>query len=108
MSFFDNEGISSTVLIESPLKSFIEGAPVLWLVLFGLFVASAYLSVKNTSAGYKYGTFTPIVAVTLLTVFVGFVLTLFDFGHAIYYYLMHNTSFWEALVQTSDDISLPF
>ncbi|MDB5264848.1 MAG: protein of unknown function with transrane region [Parcubacteria group bacterium] len=106
--FFDSEGVSSAVLIESPLEGILQGAPIVWLILFALFVTGAYLSLKKTQTVYKFKTIKTVVLVAGVTLLLGLILISFDFGHTIYYYLTHDTSFYEAVLQTSDDIVLPF
>ncbi|MBU1754828.1 hypothetical protein KKH81_00910 [Patescibacteria group bacterium] len=106
--FFDNEGVSPAVLIESPLESIFQGAPIVWLILFALFVAGAYLSLKKTQTVYRFKTVKTVGVVAGITVLLGLGLMASDFGHAIYYYLTHDTSLFEAVRQTSDDIVLPF
>lgn len=102
--FFDNGGVSPSVLIESPLEGVFQGAPLVWLVLFGLLVASAYLSLRNTRTGYRYQAVSTLAIVTFVTIALAGVLISLDFGHAIYYYLTHSTSFYQAVVESSDDL----
>lgn len=102
--FFDNEQIRSATLLASPLKWILGGTPILWLLLFGLFVASAYLSLKKTRTGYRYGAGTAIAWVGGLTVVLALVLISLDFGGAVYTFLTEHISFWDALKQSSDDL----
>lgn len=106
--FFDNEEIQSATLLASPLKWILDGTPILWLVLFGLFVGSAYLSLKKTTTGYRYGFGKALASVGGITVVMALMLISLDFGGAIYYFLTHHVSFWEAIRQTSDDLPWSF
>jgi uncharacterized membrane protein len=104
--FFDNEGVGASALIESPLEGILQGAPLLWLIVSAVFMASAYISLRKTRSGYKIRPTFIIGSVLLSTIILGLFLDLFDFGHGVYYYLTHQTSVYEAFKQTSDDISI--
>jgi hypothetical protein len=102
--FFDNEGISTAALLESPLEGVIQTIPFVWLFAFGLFVASAYLSLKHTRTGYRYGIARAVLAVIAISICLGILLDTLDFGQAVHYFLLNNTSFYDAVVHSSDDI----
>lgn len=101
--FFDNEGVSSAVLLESPLEGIMQSVPLLWLVVFGLFAGVTFVSFRNTRSGYQHRTTAVVLTVTALTIGLGFILNMFDFGQGVHYYLLNHTSFYDAMVQSSDD-----
>lgn len=101
--FFDNEGVSPAVLLESPLEGIVQSVPVLWILIFGLFVGVTFFGFRNTRTGYQYRTFAVAVGVVVLTIVLGLILSLFDFGQGVHYYLLHNTSFYDALIFSNDD-----
>lgn len=88
--FLDSDGIPTRVLLHSPLEDIVEGTPILWLIMFGLFVASAYLSVRHTKRGYRYGTAKAVALLLLVTVALGAVLSIADCGNAVHYYLFNG------------------
>jgi uncharacterized membrane protein len=106
--FFDNEGVSTAVLLESPLESIIQLIPFVWIVVFGLFVASAYLSLRHTRTGYRLGTATSIGGVIIVSIILGVALNTVDFGQAVHYYLLHHTTFYDAFINSNDDKQIPF
>ncbi len=101
--FFDNEGLGIATLLESPLEGIIQSVPIIWLLLFVLFCVMTYVGLRNTRAGYRYHTAGVVLLVLFLTVCLGFILNLFDFGQGIHYYLLNHTSFYDALIRSSDD-----
>jgi uncharacterized membrane protein len=105
--FFDNEGISAAVLLESPIESLINTIPFIWLVVFGIFITSAYLSLRSTRRGYRQQAALAILGVGILTIVLGMLLNFFDFGQAIHYYLLNHTTFYNALIRSNDDLHLP-
>ncbi len=102
--FVDNEGVGSATLLESPLEGIIQSLPILWVVLFALFAASTFLGFRNTRTGYQYRTIATVCGVIVLTICLGLVLNIFDFGQVVHYYLLHNTNFYDALIFSSDDL----
>jgi glucan phosphoethanolaminetransferase (alkaline phosphatase superfamily) len=106
--FFDNEGVSVAVLLESPLEGIIQTIPFVWLFAFGLFAASAYLSLRHTRSGYRYRTAGVVLTVLVVTVALSIVLNLFDFGQGVHYFLLNHTSFYDALIHSNDDVRIPF
>ena len=105
--FFDNEGISIKVLLESPLEGILQTIPFLWLAVFGLFVVSASLSFRHTRTGYRYRTGVAVLGVVVVAILLGTVLNIFDFGQGVHYFLLNHTTFYDALIRSSDDIRLP-
>ncbi len=106
--FFDTEGSSSEALIASPIRGILEGAPVAWLLLFILSVLSAYLTLKRAHAIYAYRTFVAVLALAGATLVLGAVFAAFDVGHAIHYYLAHDTTLYQAVRETRDGPDDPF
>jgi uncharacterized membrane protein len=104
--FFDNEGISVATLLESPLEGIIQTIPFIWLIMFALFVMSAYLSLRRTKSGYRYRTIIAVSGAIVVTVLLSLMLNLFDFGQAVHYFLLSHTSFYDALIQSNDDVRL--
>ncbi|MDB4992233.1 MAG: hypothetical protein JWL75_478 [Parcubacteria group bacterium] len=105
--FFDNEGMGPTAILESPIEGILHTIPFVWLIVFGLFAASAYLNLRKTRTGYRYRAALAILAVIIITIGLGAVLNMFDFGQTIHYYLLHHTTFYDALIHSSDDIRVP-
>lgn len=106
--FFDNEGISAKVLLESPLEQVLQAIPVLWLVAFALFLASAFTSLRYTRTGYRHRTAGAVFGTIAVTICLGLLLNTFDFGQAVHSYLLSHTSFYNALIHSRDDApSLP-
>lgn len=101
--FFDSEGIPTSTLLNSPFEVVLEGAPLLWLLIFGLFVASAYLSIRHTKHGYRYGTARIVGLLLSITIAMGLILSSIDFGSAVHYYLFSDMSFYEALQRALSD-----
>ena len=102
--FFDNEGVSSAALLESPLEGIIQSVPVLWLVIFALFAGVTFVGFRNTRSGYQYQTIRVVLGVIGLTIGLGLILNLFDFGQGVHYYLLNHASFYDAMVHSSDDM----
>lgn len=101
--FFDSEGISTAVLLESPLEGIINSIPFVWLFVFGLFTASAYLGLRHTRSGYRYRTAAAITGVIVLTISLGLALNALDFGQAIHGYLIQHTTFYDPLIHSRED-----
>lgn len=101
--FFDNEGISTVTLLESPIEGIVQSIPFLWLFVFGLFTVSAYLGLRHTRTGYRYQTIGAVVGVIVVSVLLGLILNVLDFGQAVHDYLMHNTTFYDPLIHSSED-----
>ncbi len=106
--FFDNEGMSAATILESPIEVIVQTVPFVWLIVFGLFVASAYLGLRKTRSGYKYRALLAVSGVIVVTIALGMLLNLFDFGQTVHYYLLHHTTFYNALIHSSDDVQVPF
>ncbi len=102
--FFDNEGLSSSALLDTPLEVIVQGVPFVWLFIFVLFCFVTYVGLRNTRSGYKYRTIGVVFGVLAATIGLGLILNLFDFGQAVHYYLLNNTSFYDALIHSSDDL----
>lgn len=102
--FFDNEGQSMATLIESPLEGILQSIPIVWLIVFGLFCVVTYAGLRLTRSGYKYRTAKVVLAVLALTIGLGLILNLFDFGQGVHYYLLNHTGFYDALIHSSDDL----
>ena len=102
--FFDNEGVSAAVLLESPLEGFLKSIPIVWLIVFGLFIFSAYYGLRHTKRGYRFRTVGVVVGVILGTIILGLGLNMLDFGQAVHDYLLTNTIFYDALINSSDDL----
>lgn len=105
--FFDNEGISSATLLETPLETILQSVPLLWLLITGLFTASAYLGLRHTTTGYRYKTARMVCGVIVTSVCLGFLLNGLDFGQTIHDYLQHHTNFYDALIHSRDDLKEP-
>ena len=103
--FFDNEGTSVAGILESPLGDVLQSVPFIWLFIFGLFCAVTYVGLRNTRSGYKYQTVGVVLSVLVVTIGLGMMLNLFDFGQAAHYYLLSHTSFYDALIHSSDDLA---
>ncbi len=101
--FFDNEGISATVLLESPLEGIIQSIPFIWLFFFFLFCLVTYVGLRHTRTGYKYRTIGIILSVLIVTIGLGLILNVFDFGQGVHYYLLNHTGFYDALIYSNDD-----
>ncbi len=102
--FFDNEGLNPAALLDTPLEVIVQGIPFVWLFIFGLFCIVTYIGLRNTRSGYKYRTLGVAFAVLLATIGLGLVLNVFDFGQGVHYYLLHHTSFYDALIRSNDDL----
>lgn len=102
--FFDNEGLSPSALLDTPLEIIVQGVPFVWLFIFGLFCVVTYFGLRHTRTGYKYRTAGVVIAVLGVTIGFGMFLNQFDFGQGVHYYLLNHTSFYDALVHSSDDI----
>lgn len=102
--FFDNEGVSSAVLLESPLEGIVQSLPLLWILMFSLFTIFTFVGFRNTRTGYQYRTMAVVAGVVILTIGLGLVLNIFDFGQGVHYYMLHNTNFYDALIYSSDDL----
>lgn len=102
--FFDNEGLSPSVLLDTPLEVIVQGVPFVWLLVFGLFCLVTYIGFRNTRTGYKYRTVVVVLSVLVATIGLGLILTFFDFGQGVHQYLLSHTSFYDALVHSSDDL----
>lgn len=102
--FFDNEGLSPSALLDTPLEVIVQGVPFAWLFIFGLFCVVSYVGLRHTRTGYKYRTIGVVLGVLVATVGLGLVLNLFDFGQGVHYYFLNHTSFYDALVHSSDDL----
>ena len=94
--FFDREGLPLGLLLESPLEEVLEGAPLLWLLIFSLFVLSAYLGIRHTKNGYRYETLKVAVLLLGVTAALGLALSAVDFGSAMHYYLFTDMTFYQA------------
>jgi glucan phosphoethanolaminetransferase (alkaline phosphatase superfamily) len=103
--FFDNEGMRASVLLETPLEGVLQSIPFLWLFVFCLFTVSAYVGLRHTRTGYRYRTLMAVAGVIVVSIALGYILNLFDFGQAVHDYLLHNTSFYDALIHSSDDLT---
>ncbi|CAN5686138.1 hypothetical protein BH11PAT2_BH11PAT2_04040 [soil metagenome] len=102
--FFDNEGISTATLLESPLEWIINSIPFIWVFVYGLFGVVTYIGLRHTRSGYKYRTAGIILGVLVVTIGLGLILNKFDFGQGIHYYLLNHTSFYDALIYSNDDV----
>lgn len=106
--FFDNEGVSAAIILESPVEGFIQTIPFVWLLVFGLFGISAYLSFRHTQTGYRYRALAIVATLVVVTVVLALLLNTFDFGQGVHYYLLNHTSLYDALIHSSDDVRIPF
>lgn len=102
--FFDTEGVSTAALLESPLEGIVNSIPFIWLLVFGLFTASAYLGLRHTRTGYRYRAPAAIAGVLLVSIMLGLVLNLLDFGQAAHDYLMQHTAFYDSLIHSREDV----
>lgn len=102
--FFDNEGLSPSVLLDTPLEVIVQNVPFIWLLLFGLFCVATYVGLRNTRSGYKYQTAGVVLAVLVATISLGQALNYFDFGQAVHRYLLNNTAFYDMLIHSSEDL----
>lgn len=102
--FFDNEGISTTTLLETPLETILQSVPFIWLFVLGLFTTSAYLGLRNTKTGYRYKTVRAVLGVIIASICLGFVLNTFDFGQMVHNYLLHHTGFYDSLINSRDGL----
>lgn len=103
--FFDNEGISTATLLETPLETILQSIPFLWLFVLGLFTTSAYLGLRNTKTGYRYKTVRAVLSVILVSICLGFVLNIFDFGQTVHTYLLNHTVFYDSLIHSRNDLA---
>jgi hypothetical protein len=101
--FFDNEAAGAAGLLETPLEGFIRSIPFIWLVVFGLFAASAYLGLRHTKTGYRYRTAVALAVVIILSISAGLILNALDFGQAGHDYLMRNTTIYDPLIHSRED-----
>jgi hypothetical protein len=103
--FIDNEGISPASLLESPLEGIIQSIPFVWLFVFGLFCFVTYIGLRHTRTGYRHRTIGIVTCVLVATIGLGLILNVFDFGQGVHYYLLNHTSFYDALIHSSDDLN---
>ena len=103
--FFDNEGISTATLLESPLEGVVQSIPFVWLLAFGLFCIATYVGLRHTRTGYKYRTVEVVGTVLVLTIGLGLILNHFDFGQAVHYFLLNHTSFYDAVIHSREDLN---
>ena len=97
--FFDSEGIPTSTLLNSSFSELFESAPIFWLIASALFLVSAYLSIRHTKRGYRYGTLKIMLILFTITVILGGILAALDFGSVVHYYLTGDLGFYEALRQ---------
>ena len=102
--FFDNDGMSIALMEKSSIYDIAQSIPFVWLVVLGLFTASSYLGFRHTRSGYKYATALVVLVSITLSVLFGLALNTVDFGQRAHEYLLHNTSFYDALIHSSDDV----
>lgn len=102
--FLDNEGLSPSALLDTPLEVIVQDVPFVWLFIFGLFCFATYVGLRNTRSGYKYRTAGIVLVVLVATIGLALILNLFDFGQAVHYYLLNHTSFYQALIHSNDDL----
>jgi uncharacterized membrane protein YidH (DUF202 family) len=80
--FLDNDGISK--LQSSSILDIAQSIPFLWLAILAFFSAGAYYSFRHTRRGYKYATLHVVTVVIVLSLALGLVLNIFDFGQYIH------------------------
>lgn len=102
--FFDNDGVGTAALLETPLEGLLQSIPFVWLFILALFTVSAYLGIRHTKTGYRYKTAKAVLIVVILSICLGVVLNLFDFGQMAHNYLLHHTSFYDPLIHSRDDL----
>jgi type IV secretory pathway VirB2 component (pilin) len=102
--FFDNDGVGTTALLETPLEGILQSIPFVWLFILVLFTVSANLSIRHTKTGYRYKTAKAVVIVIILSICLGVVLNLLDFGQMAHKYLLNHTSFYDPLIHSRDDL----
>ena len=102
--FFDNEGIKTAVLLESPLEGILQSIPFVWLFVFSLFTASEFLGLRHTKSGYRYQAVVALAGVIMVSVGAGLLLNILDFGEGIHTYLLEHTIFYDPLINSSEDV----
>jgi hypothetical protein len=70
-------------LSDMPFDDFFESLPVVWVVFFLLFIASAYLGLSNTRRGYRYRPISLIAIAVAASAGLGVLLHVLDVGRAI-------------------------
>lgn len=103
--FVDNDGLAS---VQNPrfqdiLRDIAQSIPYVWLIVLGLFTASAYFGFRKTRKGYRYATVKVVSIAILLSMIFGLVLDSLDFGQAVHKYLLSNTAIYDALIRSSED-----
>ncbi len=103
--FFDNDGLGTlgSPALQDTLRDFAQSIPYIWLLVLGLFTASAYLGFRQTRKGYRYATAMVVGAAIILSLVFGFLLDTLDFGQTIHKYLLSNTTVYDMLIHSSED-----
>ena len=69
-------------LKDMPLDGFLLDLPYLWLAVFVLFIVSAVFGFKNTRHGYRYAPLRIVALAGLVSIGLGLVMNLLNFGGA--------------------------
>jgi amino acid transporter len=103
--YLDNDGVGTAALLETPLEDILLSIPFIWLFVLALFTVSAYLGLRHTRTGYRYKTTKAVLGVIIVSICLGVLLSIFDFGQTVHHYLLDHTPFYDALIHSSDDNS---
>jgi hypothetical protein len=69
---------------DMPFDDVFESLPIIWLLCFLLFIASAYLGLSNTRRGYRYRPISVIAMAAAASIVLGLLLHVLDVGRAIH------------------------
>jgi tryptophan-rich sensory protein len=102
--FLDNDGLSVAVLEKSSIYDIAQTIPFFWLILLGLFTASAYHGFRHTRKGYRFATIRVVLVVMATSVVLGMLLNTVDFGQHVHRYLLLHTGYYDALIHSREDL----
>lgn len=87
---------------EMPLDDFLLALPPVWLVSLGVFVASAYYSLRQMPRGYRYETLSLLGAVLALSVTLGALLYAAGAGQRVHQMLASHIPLYDRLTRPMD------
>lgn len=82
------------VLDNLPLDEFLLSVPVLWLVSMPLFAASAYIGLRNTRRGYRFGAGRIVLVSLAASIGLGLILNFFNAGQRVNDYLIAHVGWY--------------
>lgn len=97
--FFDNDGLRVS------FANLFQVIPYVWIVVLVLFILCAYWGFRQTRKGYRYSASVVVTLIVAASIVGGLVFDTFDIGPTVHKFLLSHTSFYDALIYSSEDIS---